>query len=839
MFDFELLTPYIEIIFPMSLIIAIMLLMVPVMNKRYVAKARYFIWLVIAIRLLLPFDINVSKEPVHLFTAPISDFTIIREDVVDYIRQENVDGTVSQMEFFKNKDVTDKTDDSQASSVEKVEKPMFANFPIISLHTIIEWVWSLGTVGLFMYYILQYFIAKVHIRKFSRKDSYAQITLNSLCKKMNIKRKLKIYRCNCVNSAMIMGVLSPAIFIPDTETSDEMLEMILYHELTHYKRKDILYKFVLMLACCVHWFNPLVWLMDRQAQKDVEICCDDDVIKGHSEEFKRKYSESILKMVKFGVMRKTAFSTGFAMDKKTLASRFRNIFDSRIKHSGKAVLATVLALCIMSTTLISCAPKQEEKFDIPQQAMDFMQFYCNYRDNDNLIEKDGYDLGFAYLHSHNLLKEDYIHSYYHNGNVESYRLPMSAMMDVYQFIVSYQMPSDWWEDIPELHAMSWASDYNCINPPYELEILSAEKTGENIANITLSRTREGVPCDNIMFILEQQTVEYVPDDLTAIFEVGQDIWRIKEVDILEGSWQPADEKIIEISTVDDYLAFVEDYNINGFNRINYTYKLMNDIDFNGMELTPVSGTSTAPRFAAQFDGQGHTLSNFKITYDMYTGNSDSRKIGLFSDLSCDKNAKHVAEIRNLNIKDAYVAPIEDEKECTISSVGILCGGVNGGYISHCNVSGYVEGRLNTGGLVGYRSNGFIDNCTTDVQVNGNAEIGCFAGTLHMSRTTDCESRGTVTGYSCNHSENFYYNTPYRVGGFAGTIHSSVIDSCYANASLKIMNTAKNVGAFSATGEMSDFINCRYNADKAGNWDIVDYFYSPAAAHTAQYIMNPA
>ena len=126
-----------------------------------------------------------------------------------------------------------------------------------------------------------------------------------------------------------------------------------------------------MLACCMHWFNPLVWLMDKQAQKDVELCCDDDVIKGRSEEFKQKYCESILKMVKFGTMRKTAFSTGFSMDKKTLANRFRNIFDSKIKYSGKTGFVTVLALCIISTTFISCTPKHNDELETPQQSTIF------------------------------------------------------------------------------------------------------------------------------------------------------------------------------------------------------------------------------------------------------------------------------------------------------------------------------------------------------------------------------------------------------------------------------------------------------------------------------------
>ena len=88
MFDFELLTPYIEIIFPVSIIIAIMLLLVPVMDKRYVAKARYFIWLIIAIRLLIPFDIWHSTDTPHLINADLPDFAIVRNDVLDYIEQQ-------------------------------------------------------------------------------------------------------------------------------------------------------------------------------------------------------------------------------------------------------------------------------------------------------------------------------------------------------------------------------------------------------------------------------------------------------------------------------------------------------------------------------------------------------------------------------------------------------------------------------------------------------------------------------------------------------------------------------------------------------------------------------
>ena len=346
MFDFEILTPYIEIIFPMSLIIAIMLLMVPVMNKRYVAKARYFVWLMIAVRLLIPFDIWHNADSRHLINADLPNFAIVRNDVLDYIQQQE--------------DIAD--NNIAIAADEQLEKPAFAAFPRIVLHSVIEWVWSLGSIGLLTYFIIQYIFTKAKMKRLSIPDNNGQEILDRLCHEMIITQKLNIYRCGYINTAMIMGIFSPTIFTPDTETSEDVLEMILRHELTHYKRKDILYKFILMLACCMHWFNPLVWLMDKQAHKDVELCCDDDVIAGQNEEFKHKYSDSILDIAKFNVSKKTAFSTCFAMDKENLVTRFKNIYDTNIKKSGKSLIAGILVLCLSSTLLISCTDNSKSEY---------------------------------------------------------------------------------------------------------------------------------------------------------------------------------------------------------------------------------------------------------------------------------------------------------------------------------------------------------------------------------------------------------------------------------------------------------------------------------------------
>lgn len=75
-FDIEMLTPYIELILPLSLLIAIILLLTPLLSKKYVARTRYYIWLIIALRLILPFDINFGSQSNHIIYTNIPDYAL-------------------------------------------------------------------------------------------------------------------------------------------------------------------------------------------------------------------------------------------------------------------------------------------------------------------------------------------------------------------------------------------------------------------------------------------------------------------------------------------------------------------------------------------------------------------------------------------------------------------------------------------------------------------------------------------------------------------------------------------------------------------------------------------
>ena len=95
---------------------------------------------------------------------------------------------------------------------------------------------------------------------------------------------------------MAIGLVHPVILLPDSILSlpAEDMRMILLHELTHLKRRDMERKLLLLFAACIHWFNPLVWLMLRCSGQDMEATCDDAVLARYPAEFKDRYCRLLL-----------------------------------------------------------------------------------------------------------------------------------------------------------------------------------------------------------------------------------------------------------------------------------------------------------------------------------------------------------------------------------------------------------------------------------------------------------------------------------------------------------------------------------------------------------------
>lgn len=238
-----------------SVIIALLLCLSPLLDKRYSAMWRYFVWLIIAVRLVIPVNIRLPQAPVRI-TMP-EQVVVIRAGgptAVDVMTEE------------------------ERSEAARYEASSLNYAPVMSLSELFTCIWIAGTAVFLIVHIAGYIRFRLRIRP---------------CLRDTERNNVKI--CPGISAPLAVGFIRPVILLPDTVYTDEELGFILAHEVMHIKRGDLWYKLLLVAANAVHWFNPLVYLMVNRAERDLEYCCDYMVVKNKDIEYRKKYSMTILK----------------------------------------------------------------------------------------------------------------------------------------------------------------------------------------------------------------------------------------------------------------------------------------------------------------------------------------------------------------------------------------------------------------------------------------------------------------------------------------------------------------------------------------------------------------
>lgn len=98
-----------------------------------------------------------------------------------------------------------------------------------------------------------------------------------------------------LQSPVLAGLKNTSLYLPDASYSEKELELIFAHELCHYQRKDLWYKMLLLTVNTLYWFNPFLYFMTKEAEKDVEYLCDSQVISNRSQADCAIYNRLLLK----------------------------------------------------------------------------------------------------------------------------------------------------------------------------------------------------------------------------------------------------------------------------------------------------------------------------------------------------------------------------------------------------------------------------------------------------------------------------------------------------------------------------------------------------------------
>lgn len=174
-------------------------------------------------------------------------------------------------------------------------------------------------------------------------------------------RRVPIRRCDRVRSPLTYGLVRPVILLPKgLDYEQEEVGYILLHEGTHIKHRDAWWKLFLAAALCVHWFNPLVWCMYVWANRDLERCCDESVVRRCGLEARSEYALTLLKWEerRSGLL---PLCSNFG----TPILKERVVFIMKLKKQSAAAVALTLALVMGTTVAFATGPAPETAENTP------------------------------------------------------------------------------------------------------------------------------------------------------------------------------------------------------------------------------------------------------------------------------------------------------------------------------------------------------------------------------------------------------------------------------------------------------------------------------------------
>lgn len=316
-----------------SVLILLLMLLRPLVRERVSKRWQYYIWILVIVRLLLP---------VGLPESPARNAVTRMEDAASLVL------TVPESDMGN----TGMTHQKETSEPEPAAEPgILQKIGTAALENL--WlVWLAGALSLLIRKATAYqsFVRCLRAGWKPVEDPALLDRAAEIGKETGVKRPVELYVNPLAASPMLLGGRKPCVVLPAVEMPEEDFRFVLLHELTHYRRRDVLYKWLVQMTICVHWFNPLVYWMGREVERLGELSCDEAVLRRLDGTERRAYGDALLRTVSAGGGYQAVLpSPMLGAEGKQLKERLETIM--KFKKTGKlsAVLAALLAAVLGMT----------------------------------------------------------------------------------------------------------------------------------------------------------------------------------------------------------------------------------------------------------------------------------------------------------------------------------------------------------------------------------------------------------------------------------------------------------------------------------------------------------
>ena len=310
-----------------SILVILLSLLFALFKTRVSARAKYVIWFLVLLSFLFPFRPQFGSGLIRMNAG----------STINTVATQVPSGTAQVAS-----QVTEKT----------IQPNLWQSFLNLPWFEILIAIWLLGFVFSIARYAYSYILFRKMLKRWGTpvEDEEALAQLQKIQEEMGIKNKVRLLHYPMSQSPMLIGFRDILIVLPESDYTEEELQLVFRHELTHYKHYDVLINLLAILVKSLHWFNPIVCLACRETQEVGEMYCDYDVLNDQDMHYRTFYGETILTMIDRSKKTPIALTTCFYSEKFNLKRRIVSIMDSRLP---KKLLSTVFVVAVSVLLLLT------------------------------------------------------------------------------------------------------------------------------------------------------------------------------------------------------------------------------------------------------------------------------------------------------------------------------------------------------------------------------------------------------------------------------------------------------------------------------------------------------
>ncbi len=272
-----------------TLLLLLFLGLKPLYKNRFSRRWQYYIWIVVALRFLLPITFNTT-----IVGSLFEKFDTVPAGSP---LAETANEIPASPSIFVPADAGNSKAEPIQANRDMTAAALLKPFNISAC---LFFIWSALALVLFVRKITVYqgFVHYIKTGNTEVSDIKILNLLSDCEEKLNIRTRVEL-SCNpLIASPIMIGFFRPGIILPVRELEDKELSYIFMHELTHYRQGDMFYKWLIQIVVCAHWFNPFVYLLEKEVNKSCELSCDEKVISVLDDQEKREYGDTLISFLK-------------------------------------------------------------------------------------------------------------------------------------------------------------------------------------------------------------------------------------------------------------------------------------------------------------------------------------------------------------------------------------------------------------------------------------------------------------------------------------------------------------------------------------------------------------